>query len=67
MDEKIGATNKFPQGKLNPSDEGELKFAIGIEKDKIILNFSKELSWIGLDKITATKLGEVLIDTAKNL
>jgi len=63
----IGATKKFPQGKLNKTDEGELRMAIYEEKGNIVINFGKDLSWIGFGKEDAIALGEMLISKAKNL
>jgi hypothetical protein len=40
----------FTDGKLNKHDEGELKIAIYIEQGRLIIDFQKELSWIGFDK-----------------
>jgi len=64
---KIGATGKFPQGRLNQTDEGELRMAIYEEKGKIVISFGKDLSWIGFGKEEAIALGEMLISKAKNL
>ena len=41
---------KYPDGKLNNNDEGQLRIAVYQEKGRIIINFGKELSWIGFGK-----------------
>lgn len=64
---KLGATNKFPQGKLNKDDEGELRMAVFERNGKIIIDFGKDLNWIGFGKEEAQSLGELLINKAKNL
>lgn len=64
---KLGATNKFPQGKLNKNDEGELRMAIYVKNGNVIIDFGKDLSWIGFGKDEATALGEMLINKAKNI
>jgi hypothetical protein len=46
---KLGPTGQFPQGKLNPDDEGELQIAIGQENGKVVVKFGKKVAWIGLD------------------
>ena len=46
----VGATGKFPQGKIDPDDEGELRVAITREGDNVILNFGKPVAWLALPK-----------------
>jgi hypothetical protein len=65
--EKIGSTSKFPQGKLKSDDEGELRMAIFEKEGNIVIDFGKDLSWIGFGKKEAIELGELLINKAKNL
>lgn len=67
INDLLGATGKFPQGKLTPSDEGELKFTIGIKDNKVIINFGTPVAWFGLDKNAAVELGQTIIDKAKEL
>lgn len=45
-----GDTGEFPGGKLNENDGGEIAMAIGIAQDHktIIIDFGKNLSWIGM-------------------
>ena len=42
--------NTYSDEKLNSSDEGDLKIKCFIEKGRVILDFGKDLSWIGFDK-----------------
>lgn len=44
-----GATGKFPRGKINEDDEGELQIVIGINEEHktIMIDFGKPVSWIG--------------------
>jgi len=44
--------NKYPDGKLNNSDEGALKIATYIKDGRVVLDFGKDLSWIAFDKET---------------
>lgn len=60
-----GATGRFPSGKLNKEDEGELRMATTIDGDTFILNFGKPVVWIGLKSIQAQELGEKLLEFAK--
>jgi hypothetical protein len=61
---KLGATGKFPQGKLNPDDEGELTFAITEENGAVVVNFGKEVKWIGLDPALALTVAASLVEHA---
>lgn len=62
---KLGATGKFPQGKIKKDDQGELRMAIFGKDGKIIIDFGKELSWIGFSKDEARQLGNLLIEKSK--
>jgi hypothetical protein len=55
---QLGPTGQFPQGQLNPVDEGEIKLAIGVEDGKVVLNFGKPVAWIGFDWQQALALAE---------
>lgn len=46
----------YSDGKLNKSDEGDLQIGLYIENGRVILNFGKDLSWIGFDKETLKSL-----------
>lgn len=59
---KLGATGKFPDGKLHPGDEGELRF--GIAKDSngnIHIDFGKDVSWLSLPPEMAVNLARLLL------
>ena len=60
-DKKPGATGKFPQGKLNDEDEGELRTIIRTEGKNIIIEFGKPVAWLALPKEDAIALGMALI------
>lgn len=63
---KLGATGRFPDGKLNEHDEGEI--AIGIAHDaqtgKIVMNFGQPTAWIGFTKDQARDIARVLNNLA---
>lgn len=64
---KLGSTNDFPRGKLCQDDEGGLRIAV-YESDKtVIINFGKDIEWIGLDKETALKLANSLMECAAKI
>lgn len=59
--------NQYPQGKLNDTDQGALVMKIYEEKGEIVIDFGKDLSWIGFSKEKARALGELLIAKSKKL
>ena len=63
-EQKLGATGKFPQGKLIEKDEGELRFKVGAYEGKVVLDFGKPVAWIGMDPNMAIQLGETLMRRA---
>jgi hypothetical protein len=61
----LGATGKFPEGKLNSEDEGELSFAVGLQGKKIVVDFGKPVAWVGMDATQADDLASLLQDKAR--
>ena len=66
-DVKLGATGRFPQGKLNRHDQGELACAIYTEKGRVVMNFGKSVAWLCLDCDGALALAEILRQRAAEL
>ncbi len=44
---KFGATKRFPEGKINNSDEGELVIGVTHDSAHVIVNFGKPIVWLG--------------------
>jgi hypothetical protein len=65
----FGATGKFPQGKINPSDEGELSFGIGADQKNnvVVLVFGKEVKWMGMPPDVARQMAAKLVEKADEL
>jgi len=64
----LGATNEYPNGKLNEDDMGGIKFGCTVHEGKVILNFGeKPVSWIGFTKEEANELGQYLIQKASEI
>ncbi len=61
---KFGATGKFPQGKLTPHDEGEIRMGIAHDDSTVILNFGKPTAGVGMDPTLARQLAANLIEHA---
>jgi len=61
----LGPTGEFPEGKLHPSDEGELRFAVGRKSGNVILDFGKPVAWIGMPPAIARQMAASLIQQAQ--
>lgn len=61
---KLGATGKFPLGKLNPEDEGELRMAVAADliNNRIVIEFGKPTQWLGLDIAGARQMIDLIHD-----
>jgi hypothetical protein len=60
---EIGATGKFPAGKLDASDEGELQMGIAYDKANgvVRLDFGKPVAWFALYPQEAIEFAERII------
>lgn len=64
---KLGATGEFPKGRLNSSDEGELKLDVTHDRGKVIVHFGKPILWIGFTKEEAAVLADLIMKHAHEL
>ena len=62
----LGPTGNFPDGKLDSSDEGEIRFTVFIrDLNNIVIDFGDTpLSWISLHPSLALQLSEILQNKA---
>jgi len=69
MSHKFGPTGKFPMGKIDPTDEGEL--TIGVAADSangtVILTFGKPTAWVGFYPAQARAMAAALLKHAETL
>lgn len=63
---KPGPTGKYPQGKMNKQDEGELQIKIGTSDGKVIIEFGTEIKWLGFGPKEAADFAMMLIKNARN-
>lgn len=56
---------EYPNGRLNPADEGALAMAVGHEKGVVKLLFPKPVSWVGFTPEQAIDLAQDLIKHAR--
>ena len=66
-DPSIGPTGEFPDGKVGPDDDGEIRMGVGVhaKSNTVILEFGVPVTWLGLPKKQAIALGKALIMKAK--
>lgn len=65
--EELGATGKFPEGKLTPEDQGEIMTGITTVEGKVVVNFGKQIAWIGFTRNQALEFGNLLISKALDI
>ena len=63
----IGATGRFPEGKLTHSDEGEIRFAVSHAQGKVLIHFGKPVAWLGLGRHHVVALIKILQKHADEL
>jgi hypothetical protein len=64
---KFGATGRFPRGKLNEDDEGEL--ALGIARDPdtghVHIRFGSPVAWFALPPEEAIEFAQAILRKAR--
>lgn len=63
----LGATGKFPDGKLVPHDEGEIAFRVGKVKGAVVIDFTKPIRSIGMTPQQACQLANSLLKHARDM
>jgi hypothetical protein len=64
----LGATGKFPDGKLNDNDDGEIRFSLTVQDGKLIIfDFGKNIKWIGFTKKEAIQIRDLLNEKIEEL
>lgn len=61
------ANEKYPYGKLNKQDEGELTIAVHIEGNAVRVDFGKPVAWLGLAPVHARALAQSLLEHAARI
>lgn len=62
---KLGPTGQFPDGKLTPSDKGEIRIAIANSDGNVILDLGPTMGWIAFDPSQAFDLARTIRKHAK--
>jgi hypothetical protein len=62
----FGPTGKYPLGKLNANDEGELVMGVAADHEHrvVVLQFGTDVRWLGLPPDSARQLAASLIRAA---
>lgn len=60
---------KYPRGKINPHDEGELGLRIFIDDatSTVIVDFSKPVIWVGFSAADARHIAAMLVQQAERI
>jgi len=60
---KLGATGRYPQGKLSPDDEGELAIAVAWDPyaNMLRVEFGKPVAWLALSAERAAVLASMIL------
>jgi hypothetical protein len=64
---KLGATGKYPHGKLEPTDEGELNLAVFIFKGQVRIEFGKPIAWLALPPGQAIEFADLIKEHAAKI
>ena len=67
--QSLGATGEFPRGKLDESDEGEIRIAVSsnVESETVVLAFGKSIEWVGMTPQQAVEIAKCLIRHARQV
>lgn len=57
---ELGPTGSYPDGTMHELDSGEITMAVGIVDGRIVLEFGKDVKWLGLRPQDALNLADLL-------
>lgn len=57
----------YPDGMISKDDDGALKIATYIKDGRVVIDFGKDLSWLGFDKQTLRAFIDGLEDKYKKI
>jgi hypothetical protein len=50
MESRTVISERYPRGKLRDDDEGALDITIGLRDNTVIIDFGKDVKWIGMSR-----------------
>jgi hypothetical protein len=64
-----GATGRFPHGKIDKDDQGELSVGIAVDHEQqiVVIDFGKDVTWIAFDRAAALELADAIKSFAEKL
>lgn len=63
----LGAEGTHTHGKLDESDEGDLKAALTVKDGKLVILFGKKVGWLAMTRDQALALSHALMDRALSM
>ena len=66
LEQKLGATGRYPDGKVSEQDEGEIVFAVAGHNGKVFIDFGKPVHSLGMNPDQALQLAALLVEKAAN-
>lgn len=61
----LGATRRFPRGRLTNEDEGEIVIRVAERGGVVVIDFGKPVTWIGFSPDEARQLADLLSKHAR--
>lgn len=63
---ELGPTGEFPEGKLNPDDQGEIAIRIAADaaKNVVVIDFGRPVQWVAMPPRKAAELSQLLMAKA---
>lgn len=65
--QKLGATGKFPDGKLGEDDQGQLTMGISTKDGNVMIDFGKDINWLAFPPNDAREFARLLIARANGI
>lgn len=64
---KVFMGDKFPKGKLHADDEGVQPMGIYVKDNRLIMDFGRDIAWMGFEKAGVKVLIEALTEKLREL
>lgn len=63
----VGLTDKYPNGRIDPLDKGELEMAMGVHQGVLVLDFGTAVKWCAFTKEQALDLAKIITKQAETI
>jgi hypothetical protein len=64
---KLGATGRYPYGKLGPHDQGELRAGITTVDGKLVIHYGAPITWTAMTAEQALEFARLLTKRANEI